>query len=207
MTQARPRYPTVEAYLDSDEPLDGRYEYCDGELIPLVPESKLNDLIANALLFYLVSKGFFPLALVCAHSCEIQVEKCHQDDKQTRLPDLVLLRPEHIALTQRRLSIRLSMPAPLLVAEVVSPYSSPNDKNYQEDYIRRPYQYAMRGIPEYWIIDPQGKAVIVRSGPTAGGYAQSQKFWGGEAVASTLPELANLQLTAREILEPEGGKV
>ena len=114
VTQARPRYPTVEAYLDSDEQLDGRYEYCDGELIPLVPESKLNDLIANALLFYLVSKGFFPLALVCAHSCEIQVEKFHQDDKQTRLPDLVLLRPEHIALTQRRLSIRLSIPAPLL---------------------------------------------------------------------------------------------
>ena len=64
----------------------------------------------------------------------------------------------------------------------------------------------MRGIPEYWIIDPQSKTVIVRSGPTAGGYAQSQKFWGGEAVASTLPELANLQLTAQEILEPEGGK-
>lgn len=204
MPQAKPRYPTVEAYLDSDEQLDGRYEYADGELAPLMVESGLNDAIANFLFLYLVTKGFFPFRLVRIHSCEIQVEKFHTNDKQTRLPDLVILRPEHIPLTQRRLSIRLSMSAPQMIAEVVSPYPNENHPNYQEDYIRRPYQYAMRGIPEYWIIDPQRQVVIVQSSLGAGGYAKSEEFQGNDWVKSNLAQLEGLQLSVQEILNPDG---
>lgn len=202
MTQSIPRYPTVEDYLDSDEPLDGRYEYADGELFPVMPESGLNDLIANLLMVHLATK-FFSFPLVRVHSCELEVEKFHQDDKQTRLPDLIVLRPEHISLTQRRLTIRKTMPSPLLVAEVVSPYPTTQHKNYQEDYIRRPYQYAHRGIPEYWIIDPQANLVIVRAKPFQGSYRHSSEFRQSDVVRSQLPELNNFSLTAQEILEPD----
>ncbi|MDJ0704132.1 MAG: Uma2 family endonuclease [Leptolyngbyaceae cyanobacterium MO_188.B28] len=203
MTQAKPRYPTVDDYLDDKTSNFERVEYCDGELIPLMAESGENDYIAISLQFYLATRGFFPLQLVRAHSCELQVEKFHKDDHQTRLPDLVILRPEHIELTRRRLSIRFAHPAPLLVAEVVSPYNSTKERSYQEDYIQRPYQYAMRGIPEYWIIDPQSQVVIVRSNPGASGYAKFQEFRDNDLVRSQLPELAGLQLTARQILEPQ----
>lgn len=84
MPQAKPRYPTIEDYLDSDEVIEGRFEYKDGELIPVVPENFLNDTIAVALLFYLVNKGFFPLSLVKAHSCEIQFFRC--DVKPKKIP-------------------------------------------------------------------------------------------------------------------------
>ena len=204
MTQAKPRYCTVEDYLDEPPGEFERVEYRDGELIQMPPESGKNVIIATALQFHLIAKGFFPLALVKAHACEIQVEKFHQDDKETRMPDLVALRPEHTALTQKRLTIRLSMPAPLLVAEVVSPYTFSDRRNYQEDYVRKPYQYAMRGIPEYWIIDPQSEAVIVQSGPQDGGYYLNQEFFGNDLVKSQLLELQSLQLTAEQVLKPEG---
>ena len=203
MPQAVPRYPTVEDYLNSDEHLEGRYEYADGELIPLVAESEVNDNIAIALQFYLVLNGFFPRRLVKTHSCEIQVDKFHQNDKQTRLPDLVILKPEHLALTQRRLTIRKAMPAPLLVAEVVSPYSSSDRENYEADYLLKPYQYAHRGIPEYWIIDPQAEVVIVCAKPSEGSYAHFQEFSHSSLVRSQLPELSQFSLTAQEILEPD----
>ena len=203
MTQAKPRYPTVEDYLNEPPGEFERAEYFNGELIKMPPESGENDDIAIALQLHLIAKGFFPRPQVKAHTCEIQVKKFHQDDKETRMPDLTILRPEHIGLTRKRLTIRLSMPAPLLVAEVVSPYSSLNAKSYQDDYIRKPYQYAMRGIPEYWIIDPQSEMVTVQSGPQDGGYQQNQGFIGQALMRSQLPQLEDLQLTAEQILNPD----
>ena len=60
----------------------------------------------------------------------------------------------------------------------------------------------MRGVPEYWIVDPQKQVVIVRSMPGVGGYAKSQEFCGAEQVRSQLPKLHDLRLTAEEILDP-----
>ena len=203
MTQALPRYPTVEDYLDSNEQIEGRHEYCDGELIELMAESGENDDIAISLLLHFINHAFFPFSLVKAHSCEIQVRKLHPDDRETRLPDLVILRPEHIELTRRRLSIRLNMPAPLLVFEVVSPDDPGTNENYMRDYVLKAGQYANRGICEYWIIDPQRQIVIIQGDPASDSYRRSNKFRGAENVRSQLPELANFQLTAQKILKPQ----
>jgi len=201
--QAIPRYTTVEDYLNSEVQVDGHYEYANGELIPIVPENIFNDAIAIALQIFLINNGFFRLLLVKAHSCEIEVEIFHGQDKETRIPDLVVLKAEHITLTQRKLTIRKNMPSPLLVAEVVSPYESTKDRNYQQDYIRKSYQYSARGIPEYWIIDPQNQVVIVRSSPSSRDYTKSQDFRGADLVKSHLPELIDMHLTAKQILEPQ----
>jgi Uma2 family endonuclease len=49
------------------------------------------------------------------------------------------------------LFITREMPPPRLVVEVVSPGKKDRDR----DYIAKRQQYAERGIPEYWLIDPE----------------------------------------------------
>lgn len=44
-----------------------------------------------------------------------------------------------------------------LVMEVVSP----DEDSHQRDWVRKPRDYAEAGIPEYWIVDPQQKRVVV----------------------------------------------
>ncbi len=49
------------------------------------------------------------------------------------------------------------MAPPLLVIEVVSPGEIPRER----DYIAKRTQYQDCGIPEYWIVDPQTKTILV----------------------------------------------
>jgi Uma2 family endonuclease len=158
MTQAT-RKLSFEDYLQLDAAdwvalglPEGRCEYTDGELVELPSESELNDAIANYLFFTLVSLGI-PLALVRPGRCEIQVP----GKPRTRYPDLVVLQEEHLSLTRRRLLIRLDMPPPQLVVEVISP----NTKNRNRDLIDKRQQYATRGIPEYWLIDPETHCITI----------------------------------------------
>ena len=52
------------------------------------------------------------------------------------------------------------MLAPILVVEVVSS-SDNNKKSRDRDYIDKRNEYAARGIPEYWIVDPIEEIVLV----------------------------------------------
>jgi Uma2 family endonuclease len=155
MTTTRKKL-TFEEYLDYDDGTDNRYELVDGELVALPPESRINILIANYLFFKLIEAGI-PMELVYPHTCELQVPVLLSGDPQNRFPDLVVIREEHLSLTQNRFTITLTMPPPQLVAEVVSPGRSNRDR----DYKRKRAQYTHLGIPEYWIIDPQEQTVIV----------------------------------------------
>lgn len=49
MTQAKPRFKTIEEYLDYDDGADTRYELVDGVLVEMPPESRLNQKIASFL--------------------------------------------------------------------------------------------------------------------------------------------------------------
>ncbi len=147
MTQAARKLSFEEyANLDAEDWLqlglpEGRYEYWEGELIALPSESELNDFIANFLMFMLASSGLVPLRLLRPGKCEIEVP----GNPRTRYPDLVILREEHLDLTQRRLLITLKMPPPQLVAEVVSPGKG----NHSRDYTAKRQQYQERGIPDH----------------------------------------------------------
>ena len=89
--------------------------------------------------------------------CEIQVPILQSKDPANRFPDLVVLRPEHLQLTQKRLTITLDMPPPRLIAEVLSP----GKPNQDRDYIYKRAQYAAIGVPEYWLLDPVAQTVLV----------------------------------------------
>ena len=157
MTQAA-RKITFEEYLNLDAKdwvriglPEGRCEYVDGELFELSP-SRLNLRIANYLLSLLVQAGI-PFDLIYTHAFEIEV----LGKPRTRYPDLVILREEHLAPTKWRATITLDMPPPQLVAEVVSP----GDDNAERDYTDKREQYQKRGIPEYWLINPEYQAITV----------------------------------------------
>lgn len=187
MTQAKAKFATFEEYLAYSDatPLEGRYELIDGELVELPPESRLNSTIAVRILLSLIAAGI-SVDLVHPGKCEIQVPVLQPKDAANRYPDLVVLRPEHLALTQRRLTITLEMPPPRLVVEVVSPGKTNRDR----DYVRKRAQYAAVGIVEYWLIDPAAQTVVVLSLEGAD-YREVGTFGVSEAIASIeFPELA-----------------
>ncbi len=101
-----PQFKSFEAYLAAD-PSDlpeGRYEYCDGELVPVMTESGVNDAIANYLFLVLANIGI-PFQLIRPHYCEVEVP----GRPRTRLPDLTLLDEVHIPLIARRNTITRGM--------------------------------------------------------------------------------------------------
>lgn len=192
MLQAQRRFPTFEDYLAYDDGSDQRYEWIDGVLRLLPPESESNDFLARSLLFLLVSRAIVPLRQIVIHTCEVQVPVLHPGDAANRFPDLVILDEIHLALTQKRLTIRIEMPPPRLVAEVVSP----GKQNYARDYDRKRDQYAARGIPEYWLIDPQMQAILVLH-LVDGAYQSIGEFRDQQLVRS--PSFPSLNLTPAQL--------
>ena len=182
---------TFEQYLEYDDGTDNRYELFDGELVKVPPESVLNNRIARFLFIQLLNLVGFER--IFTHSLELQVI----GKKQTRLADLVVVEEVHLELMDKRTTITLNMPPPPLVVEVVSPYRNKNEDNYQRDYVDKRQQYEQRGIPEYWIVDPQAQLVTVLV--LKNGRYQATEFSGNQRIVSQIfPELG---LTAAQVLE------
>lgn len=196
MTQAKVKLASFEEYLAySDEtPLEGRFELVRGELVELPPESEPNNWLANYLQFLLVAANVAPLRLIKIHALELQVPVLQPNDAANRYPDLVVLRPEHLELTQRRLTITRDMPPPRLVVEIVSPGKTNRDR----DYVSKRAQYAALRVPEYWLVDPVAQTVMVLSlaGET---YQEVGVFGLQRAIASV--EFPDLTLKASQIFE------
>ncbi len=187
---------TFEQYLEQVNDTDKRYELVDGRLIESPPESEPNTSLANFLFLQLVNAGL-PFRQVQPHTCELQVPVLQTGDPANRYPDLTILRPEHLELTQKRLTITFDALPPYLVIEIVSP----GDRNRDRDYNRKRSQYAARGIPEYWLVDPTLDAIIVLQ-RDRGFYEEVGQFTGELLVKS--PQLeqlgVSLSLTAAQIL-------
>jgi Uma2 family endonuclease len=198
MTQAKVKLASFEEYLTySDEtPLEGRFELVRGELVELPPESEPNNWLTNYLQFLLVAANVAPLRLIKIHALELQVPVLQPSDAANRYPDLVVLRPEHLELTQRRLTITRNMPPPRLVVEIVSPGKTNRDR----DYVSKRAQYAGLGVPEYWLVDPAAQTVMVLS--LAGETYQEVGVFGLQR-AITSVEFPDLTLKASQIFEAD----
>jgi Uma2 family endonuclease len=161
MTHTLTRYQNYQDYLDNCDLGDG--DYCllsTGEVIQLPPEEEGN--IRSATRLFARLMGLPNLTdLVRINNTELEVSPLG-DKCLSRKPDLMVLRPEHIALMEeaRYSAVRLGMPAPVFVAEMVSPGSESSD-NYQRDYVWKREQYQAWGILEYWVIDRHRRKVTV----------------------------------------------
>ena len=183
---------TFEEYLNYDDGTDNRYELTNGALIALPPESGVNNTIALWLVLQLAK--LIDFRRVRMHACCLQVPIVKLGLPENRYPDFVVLREEHIPLIQKQLAIKLDMPPPQLVVEVVSP----GKQSYQRDYVEKRQQYEARGIPEYWIIDPERQRVTVLK-LEEGVYAEVGQFPGADRIPSQ--QFPDLALTVAEILQ------
>jgi Uma2 family endonuclease len=183
---------TLAAYLNYDDGTDTRYELVDGILVEMPTESPLNNTIALFLISTFLGLGVPYYCLATHH--QIQV---HSDQATAREPDLILhTEASATAILKDGKLLRLEQPAPQLVVEVVS--SSDTDKAARDrDYIEKRREYAQRGIPEYWIIDPVAAEVWILT--LVDKTYQDQTFVGPDRLLSK--HFAALDLTAEQLLK------
>jgi Uma2 family endonuclease len=188
MLQIKHQFQSFEEYLSYDNGTDKLYELFNGELIEMPPESGINVEISTFLLIQ------FALLLnyrrVRGHGLELEV----RGEPRNRYPDLTIIREEHIQQLAKRNTIRLSMLPPLLVIEVVSPGELQRDR----DFIAKRIQYQNCGIPEYWIIDPETRTILVLE-LTDQTYTEIGNFSGDDLVVS--PQFSQLNLKVAQIFD------
>ncbi|PPS46148.1 Uma2 family endonuclease [Chroococcidiopsis sp. TS-821] len=182
MQQLKPRFQSFDEYLAYDDGTERLYELFNGELIEVPPESGINVQIANRL--FLAFALLLGTDRVRGHGLELEV----RGEPRNRYPDLTIIREEHVSLLAQRNTIRLTMPPPLLVIEVVSP----GELQWHRDYVAKRIQYEDLGISEYWIVNPQAQTVLVLAldGNT---FTELGMFSGEEPVRSR--QFTNLSLT------------
>jgi Uma2 family endonuclease len=197
MVQAKPRFRNFEEYLTL-KTVEGlpetRAEYVDGELIELPPESRINLLIAQYLSDRLKDIGV-PDDLIYTHAFEVEVPPIPEAREESRLPDLIVIRPEHLEPTEDRATITLEMLPPQLIAEVVSPKA----KNITRDYVAKREQYRLIKVPEYWLIDPIKRVITVLDLDKHGQYAERGVFTGDERLSFS--PFGELLVTVGQILD------
>ena len=186
MTVTTPKNMTLEEFLQFDDGTDNLYELENGKLISMPLESELNRRIAMFLLAYFLKLGipYYRLSMkteMAVYSRQVGV----------RVPDLVLFSEELAQVMQSatRSLILMDMPQPLLVIEVVSPNQENRDYRYKRS------EYATRGIPEYWIVDPIQQKVTVLQ--WVEGLYEEQVFTGDMVICS--PLFSEIKLTVNDI--------
>jgi Uma2 family endonuclease len=145
MIQANPKLLNADEFIAQYGDQD-RYELIDGELVDVEPtglHEQVIDFLARKLH---VEIDRLDLPYTIPHRCLIRIS----DDIAFR-PDIVVL--DRTQLIREPLwqfqPVITSSVAIKLVAEVVS-------TNWQNDYARKVEDYALFGIPEYWIADYLG---------------------------------------------------
>jgi Uma2 family endonuclease len=192
MTIATNRRMTLEEYLDYDDGTDKRYELVNGALLEMGAESTLNTQIAMFLAFTFGALGIPYYRLGIKQQIAVSSTSATARD-----PDLIV-HSEASALAISGLKQALlmpEMPAPMLVVEVVS-NSTTDKKSRDRDYNEKFVEYAERGIPEYWIVDPVAGLVTICT--LNGSSYQMIEFRDNGAVIS--PTFLFLNLTAAQIL-------
>jgi Uma2 family endonuclease len=191
MIQAKTRL-TFEEYLDYDDGTDTRYELVNGVLVEMGAESPLNLDIAFFLAVFFVQIGVPRPHIGIKHLIAVDSTEVTAHE-----PDLTVHSPasKQAISQQKQAFLRPEMPVPLLLVEVVSP-GEPGSDNYDRDYKHKPREYAKRGIPEFWRIDPDRDVVSVLV--LKGGQYIEQVFRESDRLQS--PTFPDISLSTEQIL-------
>lgn len=137
----RPRRMSYEEFLaGADE--DTLAEWVDGEVMMYSPASRRHQDVADFLTAIL--RAFVEtcqLGVVLSAPFQMKLARSGRE------PDLIFVAAEH---QDRLQETHLDGPADLVV-EILSPESRSRDRG------EKFYEYAQAGIPEYWLIDPEGE--------------------------------------------------
>ena len=187
MVQLLTKTYSFEDYLAYNDGTDNKYELVNGEL-QLMP----------------IASGFHALILhFIFNILEQEIGKIQQRWKvmpgtvgvrtaknKSRIPDLIILSEEQCQEIRTMSTAVLETP-PLLAVEIVSPNNSDDDYRYKRS------EYAVREIPEYWIIDATSQKISILV--LVSGFYEVTEFTEEQEIKSLLfPEL---KLTAKQIFE------
>jgi Uma2 family endonuclease len=158
-------------------PDDGnRYEIIDGVLYMSTAPSPLHQWISRQTQ-RLLYRQLDDLGLGLTFNAPVGLFMPGCDPVQ---PDILVLRPEDRALILERRAETI----PLLLVEVLSP------SNPQHDLITKRQAYARAGVPEYWVLRPQERDLLLHSEPepSSGQFLRVQHVTAdGKLVSATLP--------------------
>jgi Uma2 family endonuclease len=177
-----------------------RYELADGELIDMEPTGPHETVSGKLATKIGIAITNVELPWFIPRTCLIRP---FADAITARRPDIIVLDETVLSsepLWEQEPVITLGRSVKLVV-EVVS-------TNWETDYARKVEEYALLGIPEYWIVDYRGIGGVAFIGrpkqPTftvcqlRGDDYYQQQYRLGEAIASAI--LPNLQLRLDDIL-------
>ena len=145
MIQVNPKSFTVDEFIvqygDQDQ-----YELIDGELVDVEPTGLHEQVIGFLARKLNVEIDRWNLPYLIPHRCLIRVS-----EHTAFRPDIVVLDQTQLGQEPlwRSQPVITSSAAIKLIAEVVS-------TNWQNDYARKVEDYALLGVPEYWITDYLG---------------------------------------------------
>ena len=175
---------SFEEYLTYDEGTDNCYELVRGRLILMTPPTVIHLLIAKFIERVLDAEiGRLSLPLVALREAGVQTEF-----DSSRLPDVCVVTKQEVSELMNKPAVFRG--ASRLAVEVVSPSS------VKRDYEEKLLEYANKGIPEYWIVDPiESRVTVCR---LINGCYESSVFTGNQQLISyAFPELS---LTVKQIL-------
>jgi Uma2 family endonuclease len=186
------RQLTLEQYLNYEDETGQRYEILDGVLVEMGTEIALILSIAFVLGMALANLGVPGYLIGSKHRISVS-----STQMTVREPDLLIHSEASYAAVSNKKGSLLEYydPLPLLLVEIVSP-GDESSRNYERDYLVKPVEYAARGIPEFWIVDPIRAWVWVLT--LQGNSYQQTEFRGDDLIVSTVfPEL---RLTVAQVL-------
>jgi Uma2 family endonuclease len=178
---------TFAEYLNYHDSADIKYELFNGELIPMPPASGFHALILAFLYDYLMAeiKRLSLTWKVMPATVGIRTDKA-----KSRIPDLMILTAEQCQEIKTMTTAVIEFP-PVLVIEIVSPGNADDDYRYKRS------EYAVRGIPEYWIVDPMELKISVLT--LVSGFYELAEFSSEDKIISgTFPDL---NLTPKMVFE------
>ncbi|MGF1515355.1 MAG: Uma2 family endonuclease [Elainellaceae cyanobacterium] len=183
---------TFEDYLAYDDGTDARYELVDGELVPMSLGTGQHGAVAEFLNDQFRDKIKHQQLLWTAKAMMIGVRSPRGRRWDTsRIPDVMVLAvAQWRAMAQREAVIDLNEPPPLLVVEVVSASTKP------DDYRSKRSEYGLLEIPEYWVIDPLEESVTIFT--LAHQFYDAAVFRSGDVLRS--PTFPGLRLTVGQVL-------
>jgi Uma2 family endonuclease len=184
---------TLDQYLNYEDGTGQRYEILDGVLVEMGTESALNLSIAFVLGMALANLGIPGYLIGSKHRIAVSSTQV-----SVREPDLLVhSEASYATVSQKKESLlQYYDPLPMLLVEIVSP-GDEDSRNYQQDYLEKPLEYADRGIPEFWIIDPARGWILVLN--LKDNVYQQAKFVGDDVIVSAV--IPQVRLTAEQILQ------
>jgi Uma2 family endonuclease len=164
--------------------LTTRYELLDGEIIEKLGQNQPHAMSTSRIIFYLM--GLFGPARV---QTQTTIEVIEEDRTTNRpQPDVFVLSKPDREFQNTPEGNELQ-----LIVEV-------SDSTLRDDLVTKATLYARAGVPEYWVMDIQGRRLLVHLKPVNGAYTETIIYSETESVA---PQAAADQtIRVSELLPP-----